>query len=310
MAGKSTILRILIHGLLAVFLANAANKFFVADLEYEALNGFYDKIFAFEGQAPDQYRILPLLGIKSLIQLGGLSFNYAVLLFNAGISFLLFELLWMLSPGKEPRKKYLLSFFYALVYTYLQYTGWRPDTQGLVLLCALLSVWVWKWGNKDGSWMITCLLLALLAFSRAEIALIFALFIAWTYTKNWAIRVLFVAIPVAVQLLLQVVIFSEALYYTKALMITDNLSLYYFLRNPATYALIAAVLIWFPEIKNEAKRLWKDYPLFILLCIGYLALVFVVGRINEYRLYLPFVPLYMLTLHRGSSGNGEKISGI
>ena len=63
---KHILLRIAVHILLAAFLANAANKFFVADLDYEFANGFYEKIFVGLGDAPDQYRILPLGPLKLL----------------------------------------------------------------------------------------------------------------------------------------------------------------------------------------------------------------------------------------------------
>ncbi|MEM7039731.1 MAG: hypothetical protein AAF570_22345, partial [Bacteroidota bacterium] len=68
-------IRLLFHALLAFFLANAANKFFVVDLEYEMENGFYARIFNFQGDAPDQYRILPLLPLKLLCD--QLPFNHA-----------------------------------------------------------------------------------------------------------------------------------------------------------------------------------------------------------------------------------------
>ena len=310
MKAQAILYRVVIHGLLAIFIANAANKFFIADLEYEAANGFYEKIFAFHGEAPDQYRILPLLGIKTIMSMGGLAFNHAVLLFNLVCSFLLFELFWQLLSGVSRQKKYLFNFLYALIFIYLQYTGWRPDTQGLVLICASLCWWVKGYGREKMAWVLTALLLGFLALARAEIALIFAIYLAWYESKNWLHRAVWVAIPIGIQLALQFWIFADAEYYTKPIMLKDNLSLYYFLRNPASYAIAAAVLIRFPQLKKEISRLWNEVPLLLLLALAYLALILVVGRINEYRLYLPFVPLYMLSLHRGRRENGEKISSI
>ena len=55
-----------------------------------------------------------------------LSFNYAVLIYNATLGFLVFELFWWIMGGVQVRKKYAFNTLFAGAYIYAQYTGWRP----------------------------------------------------------------------------------------------------------------------------------------------------------------------------------------
>jgi hypothetical protein len=285
---RTTIWRLAAHFLLACFLANAANKFFVADLDIEAIQGAYAKIFAGQGDAPDQYRILPLLPLSALCS--WLPFNTAVLLYNVVFGFLTLELLWAIVPGVAEGRKYALSILFAGAYIYCQYTGWRPDTMGMVFL-ASMSAWAalrlpasaWR----DG---LLLLLVVALSFSRADMALALAVILSAYFLRTLPVRIALPLLPLGIQALLQWGIFPDARYYTKPVMIWDNLSGYYLVRNPATYLILAVLLIYRLPLLQFARFLWKLYPIVCLVLIGYLGLVLVVGRVNEYRLYLPFLP--------------------
>ena len=294
---SATFKRIVFHVLLATFVANAANRFFIPDLQFEEEHQFYEAIFNFEGQAPDQYRILPLLMIKTVrgaLRLGRPStpFNHGVLVFNFICGFLIFELLFGLLHYKDEARRIGFNILLAVGYIYTQYTGWRPDTLGLLFLCLLYVFWI---DRKKETVYLHLFFLLLLAFSRADIALIYGVFMGMTRVKNWAIRGLFVAIPIAVQMALQFYFFKEATYYTKPMMFWDNLVGYYLAYNPATWLILALVVWYFKEIKKYIAITYQKVPTFYWLLGGYLLLILVVGRLNEYRLYLPFIPLLILT---------------
>ena len=303
MPTTATIWRLAVHTLLACFLANAANKFFVAELDYELANGFYARIFEFQGDAPDQYRILPLLPLKYLCQ--HLPFNTAVLVYNLFFGFVGLELLWRMTPRLTTQGRYTIAVLLAGGYIYTQYTGWRPDTMGLFCLAALTAWVAWHLRDRTLREGLLLLLVVALAFARADIALALAALLAAYHVRTMAIRLLLPVLPVLVQALLQWQLFPTATYYTKTIMLMDNLGGYYLLRNPATYLLLALLLIFARPLWAFAQHLWQRYPIVCGVLLAYLGLVLVVGRINEYRLYLPFVP-FLLAYWNESRPRHEK----
>jgi hypothetical protein len=282
-------LRLTCHVLLAVFVANAANKFFVADLEHEEVFGFYARIFQFIGDAPDQYRILPLLPLKLLC--GYLPFNHGVLVYNSVFGFVVLELLWRMTNKLTTTWRWAVGFGYAILYIFLQYTGWRPDTMGLMAICLGAALILRELRDASLRGILFAFAVVLLSFSRADIALIFALFATFYRSRAYA---LLIPIPIVLQVLLREVIFPDAVYYATVIMLKDNLRLYYLLRNPATYLILATIVAFYRPIVDFVKRTYKINAYFYLLLVGYFLLTMVVGRINEYRLYLPFLPLFLI----------------
>ena len=286
--------QIIIHLLLAVFLANAANKFFVSDLEYEEQHHFYARIFKYHGDAPDQYRILPLLGLKVLC--GSMRFNWAVLVYNCILSFVLFELFARLMKGQNERRIFSFNFLFAAFYIYTQYTGWRPDTMGLMVICAFTAmIPLLKPAGVTRDVLLSVCIVAL-AFSRAEIALIFGIFFAFFATRSLLFRLLWLVLPLVIQVSLQKLIFPDAVYYSKPVMLSDNFSLFYILRNPSTWLILAAIAGTWSSISSFVSSTFRTYLYFYVLIAAYLVFVLVVGRVNEYRLYLPFLPLLLLII--------------
>jgi hypothetical protein len=281
--------RLVCHLLLAVFAANAANKFFVADLKHEEVFGFYSRIFQFIGDAPDQYRILPLLPIKALCAY--LPFNHAVLVYNAVFGFLVLELLWLMTGKLEQHWRWAMSFGFSILYIYFQYTGWRPDTMGLMALCLGAALILRDMRDTSLRGLLYGFAVVLLSFSRADIALIYALFATFYRHRGYAFLI---PIPVFAQILLGEVLFPDAVYYSKVIMIRDNIELFYLLRNPATYLILAALVAFRRQILEFLRRSFKINYYFYLLLAGYFLLTMVVGRINEYRLYMPFIPLLLM----------------
>lgn len=308
---QQILLRLVVHGLLAVFLANAANKFFVVDLDYELEHHFYGRIFIGVGDAPDQYRILPLLPLKLLVQ--QVTFNYAVLIYNTVLGFMVFELFWWIMGGIHRNKKFTFNALFAAAYIYTQYTGWRPDTMGLVFLCALAVSPFLVNGSKGQASILQSIgitvLLAAISFSRADIGMVFALWFVIYQSQNWAFILLWVMIPPLAQFTLQEIIYPDAEYYSDKVMLLDNLKGYYLLRHPATYLIVALGLAFWRPIRDFFRQTWNQ-KWFYLLCLGYLGLVLVVGRINEYRLYLPFVPIFLVIWRDNDSTHATKTDPI
>ncbi len=299
-------IRILFHILLAVFIANAANKFFVPDLEYEFDNGFYERIFQFQGDAPDQYRILPLLPLALIVDF--LPFNHAVILYNIIFSFIVLELLAALMKGLQPRKIFLAQILFAATYIYAQFSGWRPDTMGLMAISSSLILATTIQRRPLRETLLTLGLLAL-AFARADIAFWFAFFLAVYETSKWSWRIIWLGIPILSQLALQFVIFPDAVYYSKKVMLWDNLSGFYLVRHPGTYLILAALLVFRKSILAFLKKSW-NYKWFYASLIGYLGLVLIIGRLNEYRLYLPFLPILYLIWRKTSVHENEETGPV
>lgn len=298
------LLRLCCHALLAVLLAQAANKFFVVDLDYELTHGFYARIFDFRGDAPDQYRILPLLPLKWLCD--WLPFNHAVLLYNGLLGLLALELQWRLGSRLSLAWRWGLSFGLAVLYIFLQYTGWRPDTMGLLVLAQGAALGLRDIRDSSLRYVFWGFMVTALSFSRADIALIFALFGTFYRKMSYAA---WIPVPILVQLLLKWVIFPDAAYYTDVLMLRDNLRLYYLFRNPATFLIAGALVAFWRPISSFLRDTFRKNIYFYLLVIGYLGMVMVIGRVNEYRLYLPFIPLLQLITHARKPGSGTFQAG-
>jgi hypothetical protein len=299
-------IRVLIHLLLAAFLSNAANKFFVADVEADASR--YDLIFRSLGEAPDQYRILPLLGLKALCH--WMPFHTAVLVFNFVLGFVCLELFMPLLGAWKWRTKMAFSVLFSAAYIYTLYTGWRPDTLGLLAICQLVTLLALR-VPQGVVWVVAMTLgLIALAFSRAEMALVYAFVIALHFGRRWVLAFAWMGLAVAVQLTLSKLIFPDAHYTTQTVMLSDNLSGYYLVRNPSTWLILAACLIWWKPLSTYVRNTWRKFFYFYLAALGYVVLVLVIGRINEYRLYLPFLPLLLMLLMHATHQNEQKTSAV
>jgi hypothetical protein len=291
-------IRLVGNALLAIFIAHAANKFFVLDLAFELEHSFYGRILQFQGDAPDQYRIFPLLPLKYLC--AWMPFNTAVLLYNMVFGMVALELLWRLSRGLAENLRWGLGFGLAISYIFLQYTGWRPDTMGLLVLCMVAALLLRDLRDASLRMLLYGVSIVLISFSRTDIALIYALFGTFYRKRSYA---LFIPIPIIVQIMLQEWIFPNAQYYSKVFMLRDNLSLYYLSRHPGTYLLAATILVFWKPIFAFVKGTFRKNVYFYLLVMGYGLLVLVIGRLNEYRLYLPFLPLLLLIAHGRKSNH-------
>ena len=147
-------------------------------------------------------------------------------------------------------------------------------------------------------------MLVLFSFTRADIALLVGLVCSVYMLLGIWEKCITVAIPLTCQLLLSTKIFPNAQYYSDLIMVSDNISLVHFLNNPMIYLLSGCAIYYWSSIREFMIHLYQEQK-FILLLAGYLLTVFIVGRPNEYRLFLPMLPIIFLILEKskyGSSG--------
>lgn len=292
--------------LLATFTALSTYKLHEPHLIRFADN--YHAIIDFTGPAPDQYRILPYLMIKTLMYC--LDFNYATLLFN----FLCFvPLYWLLHcrilVALPPRTRYAVLIVFALIYPVAMIRGYRPVTVFLILLVTQVVATYQRLPRvalRSYEMMSLSFYLCLISFTRTDIAFLTALFLC-LYLGNrlpLLVRGSYLAIPVLSQFLLSRVIFTDAewshVFFTFFLNISSWKYLgirYLGLSSPLVYLVLLAALA-FPESSRSLARFFLTRHRRVLLLLGaYMLLLLFVGRPREFRLFLPFTPMFLMVLN-------------
>jgi len=283
--------RVAFHLLLAVFVARANDEHFRSFIDWEGARGFYRAILTLQGHAPDQYRILPLLPLRLLEH--WMSFRYAVLALNLVALFLCLELFWWTLAHRPPRQRVLVSLLFAALAHFTLYPGWRPDTSALLALCALSLAPLRALPPSRRRDALLVGGITMLSFARADVALVYGIFLqSGRRAAGWA-RALVLLAPLAVQLLLARVVFPQATTYARIWALGDNLSPRT-VETATTFLLLALLLAsW------ESARRWlgevarNDRPL-ALACLVLFAAVLCFGRVNEYRLFLPLLPMLLV----------------
>ena len=254
--------------------------------------GFLD-ILAGKGAAPDQYRLLQNHLIGLLYRVTDL--YHAVFWFTAvslaGAILLLVDYTY---TGISRAAKRYLSIALALIYPVLMYNGPRGDTAFILLLALGLAMAIER--EEQPPFLI---LIALMAFTRADVALFAALFAvlwkpAWFGHVHW---ILVVTLPLAVQSALQFIVFPEARYYCDVVMLQENLKLDRFAATPA-FLLAGALLCMFHRSVIDFCR-WLYHlglrgKLLMLIFASYVVAILVVAIAAETRLFLPLVPFLLL----------------
>ena len=287
--------------LMAIFSSYASYLIFYAhpSLDFD----FYLQIMNFTGAAPDQYRILPYLVFKALYQaLGsdGRAIKISILLYNVIFVYGVLALIESFAKVPTQKLKFNLQTLFVVIYPLFMFTGWRPTTSFIVFV-TMLFVCVMQRQNKTVLHHLSALLLiVILSFCRADSAAFLAGFY-WLFEKKvptWS-KVILVIVPFVAQFILQKVCFTESQYYIKTFMLIDNFKLYYFAINPCTYLLAGIILLKWKTLCQGIQFFWAKHKLFLLMCLAYLGVIFLIGRPNELRLYLPYYPVlvYLVTLY-------------
>jgi hypothetical protein len=291
--------------LLCFFSALASYRLFLEGFEDIVAEGL-EAIIAGEGRAPDQFRILPylLLGLirEFSSSIGVEGWKIPILLFE---TLSLFAAACFLRPLFRSRKEADAGILLLLlVYPFLMFDGVRSIAAFILFQSSMMLTLFhcgWNGLTRKLGFVVA---LVLFSLTRADIALLVGLVCAICMgLRVWEI-VLLVSIPVITQLILSNVVFPEAEYYSALIMLAENLTFNYLLNNPLSYLLAGLLLLRTEAIKEFLRGQDKSGLIICCLMLAYFVTVLVIGRPNEYRLFLPFLPILLL-LRKRMAGNPD-----
>jgi hypothetical protein len=256
-------------------------------------NEYFGNILDFKGFAPDQYRILPYLLIKPLAHVMRLEF--AFIIFKTIFFALFFYECFNLLTNIKRQKIYLYIILLSFIYTISMHAGYRPDAIFLVWLTAiLLRVLKSKWEFKQKS-LALYLLLVLISFTRADFALFCAIFLSFYYFKIHVLSALVIVTPLVIQFLLQKIIFPDAVYQVEVITFWQNVLLKFPISS-LLFLFPPLLILYWHTFKGFSLFVIRQYPYFIYIFVFYFFALVWVGRITEFRIYLPFIP-FLLTFY-------------
>ena len=259
-----------------------------------------EALIDFSGRAPDQYRVIPyvLIGaIRDVINLlpgVDVALRYPVLIFD---SIFLFLSVTAIKKHFGDVTGQGTVWFLLLVYPFLMFDGYRPTAAFILFLSIYLVVLMQKIGaGENRAWLSFAVLILVMSFTRADVAFLFAVAAMGQANASIAIKAGIAIIPLAIQFLLSAVIFSEAEYFSQLIMITDNLSLRFLMSAPLTYLLIGLLVMHWSEVIGFVRQAAQSHKFVFSAMVGYVFTLFIIARPNEYRLFLPFLPLVLWLL--------------
>jgi len=286
-----------LYFLLSVFAAFTSYRLHLEGFE-EVIGEGIDAIIHGTGRAPDQYRIFPYLVLAAIKEVLGLwsdlSWKYPVLIFESLSLFASSLILRRLSISLPI--SHILIPLLLLTYPFLMFDGVRSIAAFILLVS---SITVFLFGRPNPQVKIKLgfyAMLILFSFTRADMALLVGLVCSVYMSLAIWEKFITAAIPLIIQLLLDTTIFPEALYYSDLIMLSDNISLIHFVSNPTTYLLLGCSIFYWESIREFIAYLFNDQKFIFLLIMGYFLTVFIIGRPNEYRLFLPTVPIILLII--------------
>lgn len=280
----------------AVFSALASYRMHIEPIEGFALP-ILEAITNLDGRAPDQYRIIPyfIIGVfqDSADWLIGenLSAKYPVIFFDA--LFLCASAIVLRLKFQVPQQQWLILGLF-LIYPFTMFDGYRPISSYLLFLSTLWIITVYH--NAVSARKIKLFLLVVIfSFSRADVALLMVAIAVIEPGNRMLIveKIALVGIPLLTQLLLQFLIFPEAVYFSPVIMVSDNASLKFILSSPLTYLTLGLLLHYWNHVWAFLRFMAKYHNRILIVCVCYVLALFVVARPNEFRLYLPFLPIVL-----------------
>lgn len=304
--------RIRIHlGLLlaSVFAAWGAYLIHVVPIEQPSLP-ILEALVDLSGRAPDQYRVIPylLIGfIRDLINLLpgiDVELRYPVLIFDSLFLFLSIMALrvYFSEVGGEKIVWYLL-----LAYPFLMFDGYRP-TASFILFLSIQLVALMRNADagKSNAWWYFAGMIVVMSFTRADVAFLLAVSALGLANASMPAKAAIAAIPLVVQFLLSTVIFAEAEYFSRLIMLADNLSLRFLMTSPLTYLVFGLLLFYWTAVAAFVRRAAKTHRVILLAMAGYVLTLLVIARPNEYRLFLPFLPLVLWMLQESNRKTAQE----
>ena len=180
-----------------------------------------------------------------------------------------------------------------LIYPFLMFGGYRPTASFILFLPVHTVTQIRKTGDYQSRAWPLALLTLLMSATRADIALLFAICSVGAAGLGLRTQSALIAIPLIVQLLLSNLVFSQAEYYSQLFMLKDNLSLRYLASSPITFALIALLIRYCEAIKGLVSYGAKANKSVVFAMAAYTITLCLIARPDEYRLFLPFLPLIL-----------------
>jgi hypothetical protein len=135
-------------------------------------------------------------------------------------------------------------------------------------------------------------LVVLLSLSRADVALLMALLYGLNCGAHFAVKAGVAAIPVLTQLWLSSFAFPESEYPVAVIRLGWNLrgSMQHL---PIALLIAGAVVLWWGPLVGKVTDLVRHHRWSLGLLFGYCLSTWVVAQPNEYRLYIPLVPVVL-----------------
>jgi hypothetical protein len=293
--------RVTFHAFLAIFTGMVLIKINEPSLIFDLETNFNGRVALLHGSAPDQYRILPFLGIRAIYEtlrtfFPQVSFNAAMQVFNAASAFFLFEITHrVLRENTNWKTRNLLIFngLFAIGHAYTQVLYWKPDTLFGLFFC-VLAIYFFLNKNRTGS----IFTIIALAFCRADVALFYGVFYSFYVEKDsrfWGncTRILTICLPILIQFYIQKHLFPKAAYFCDVFQFYENLRIYHLLIIPFSYLLVCIFMLFGKQILQFFRENWKQWRIAFLMMFGYFCLIFTVARISEFRLFLPMLPILL-----------------
>jgi len=296
--------------LAAIFSAWASYLIHVIPIEEPSLP-ILEALIDFSGRAPDQYRVVPyiLIGVirdaVNLLPGIDVELRYPMLIFD---SLFLFLSVLALRKHFSDVGGQGITWYLLLVYPFLMFDSYRPTASFVLFLAIQIVVFMHNANaGRKNAWPVLTGLIVLMSFTRADVAFLFAVSALGLGNASTVVKAAIAVIPLVVQLLLGKVIFAEAEYFSQLIMLSDNLSLRFLMSSPLTYLLLGLLMFYWNSVFSFVKRTVQSHTLVFLAMAGYVLTLLVIARPNEYRLFLPFLPLilWLLREHRIVGVNHE-----
>ncbi len=247
------------------------------------------------GRAPDQYRYLPYLfldqirDILTVIIGEDIGWKWPLITFEA--TFLALGLSSLVSYSPKQLDYRIIVITTALIYPFIMFDGVRSIASFVFFMSCFLLL-ISKSNFFAGRRALFYSVLVAFSFTRADVAILVGLVASHHMHYRIPEKLVVATIPTLTQILLMQYIFPSAEYFSKVLMFKDNVSAIYIVGNPVTYLILGAIIAYWRKFSDFLATVNKHHRFPLILCIGYIATIFVVGRVNEYRLFLPFLPIF------------------
>ena len=253
------------------------------------------------GLAPDQYRYLPHLLLWSFLSV--LTYKQAITVFVFGwLAVSLAIIKFLAWPSRPPVEKTLVCIFIALIYPLSMPFGARFDTS-IQLALVISGLYFW---DRPFSYF---LIILLCAVTRADYAFALALIVlldAIQEGRKLPVYVAAVAAPLVVQTAMATH-FSGNAYYANVITLPANLSGEIF-QAPGFWfcaAIVAFIAVERPTSSIMSGQRQGTLVLKWGVLLLYLASVVAIGRLREWRLMLPILPL-VLNIYFGPANGRNK----